>query len=287
MANTHDMGFLQHLVVCPVCKAKLDFSPDLIKCTLCNLQFHQSQKDCFDLLPCHLPENNGGLWEKRQQEMEDWYRNLIVNPTNAYHCFVNDYTPYAPLLATLSGLILDLGGGNGIVRHFLPNNVQYIIIDPSLDWLRIEWLSIADRFPCLKTKPYFVRGVGEYLPFPAHSFDVVLSFWSLNHANHPERVFREVYQVLRSGGRFFVILEDMEPRWVDIIKPTFLGKGVSYAVSIFTQKLRHAISKEKWPLQNDHISIQESDIQKWISQGFEVVKRAWIGQYLTFEFLRV
>jgi SAM-dependent methyltransferase len=219
--------------------------------------------------------------------MEKWYRDLIADPTQASHCFAHDYTPYASLLATLSGCILDVGGGNGIVRHFLPNADQYIVIDPSTDWLGVEWTYLAERFPCLKTRPCFVRGVGEYLPFPTQSFDGVLSFWSLNHANQPERVFREVYRTLRPGGRFLIILEDMEPRWRDITGRAFPSKGIAHMAAIFTQKFLCSLGTRKWPLQHDHIRIREVAIQKWASQGFKIILRAWIGPYLTFELQRI
>lgn len=105
----------------------------------------------------------------------------------------------------------------------------------------------------------------------------MLSFWSLNHANQPEQVFREVRRVLRSGGRFLIVLEDMEPRWHDITNRVFMNKGISYATGIFARKLLCSFGFQMWSLQSDHIRIQESDIQKYISQGFEVMRRAWIS----------
>jgi SAM-dependent methyltransferase len=215
--------------------------------------------------------------------MKEWYRNLIANPEEAVKCFMNDYTPYAPLLAKLSGLILDIGGGNGIVRHFLSDATQYIVIDPNLDWLGAKWANIAEHFPCLKTRPCFIRGIGEYLPFQAHSIDIALSFWSLNHTSQPEKVFCEIYQVLRPGGIFLLVLENMEPRWRDMLSPTFISKGLSYTKGILKKKLSCVLGDQEWPLQTDHIRIRESDILKWISGSFKISWRKWIGEYLTFE----
>ncbi len=280
---------LQNLLVCPLCQAKLNFSHDAISCTSCAQKFSQIGKNCIDLLPHHLVETENELnqWGERQQEMEEWYSELIANPLQAEWCFANDYTPYSDLLSTLSGLILDIGGGTGVVRHFLSQDVQYILLEPSLEWLRTEWKLIAKRYPCMEMRPHFIRGIGEYLPFPSQSFDAVLSFWSMNHANKPEQVFSEVYRVLQPGGRFLVILEEMEPLWRDFGARTYITQGGAHWVRTFIQKLYCSLSIQKWPLQSDHIRIRESEIQQWISGNFEVVRRAWIGQYLTFELQKI
>ncbi|MDR4499235.1 MAG: class I SAM-dependent methyltransferase [Candidatus Scalindua sp.] len=275
--------FLLHILVCPVCKARLEFSPDVIKCTSCKLQIQQFQKSYINLLPLQLIENEGSRWKERQQEMERWYKNLIVNPVDANNCFVYDYTPYIPLLSKLSGRILDVGGGNGIIRQFLPNEAQYIVIEPSLDWLGSEWSSLAKHFPCVKTNPCFIQGIGEYLPFLTNSFDVALSFWSLNHASQPERLIYEVHRVIRQDGLFLVVLEDMEPLWRDIISKVFMKKGILRLSGVLATKFLCSIGFRKWPVQSDHIRIRESDIHKYVSQRFEITRRAWIGQYLTFE----
>jgi SAM-dependent methyltransferase len=273
------------LYVCPVCKGGLRFTPTVISCVSCGLQFFQSRSDCLDLLPHHLFANEESHWGARQQEMEDWYKALIADPTEAYDIFVTDYTPYAPLLARMSGTILDLGGGIGIVRHYLPHDVRYIVIDPSLAWLETKWVSLAEHFPCLKTRPCFVRGIGEYLPFPEHAFDVVLAFWSLNHVSDPERVFREVYRVLRAGGRFLVIFEDMMPTDRDIADQLLLAGRIS-AVNGEPISDKPSLRLQEWSLQSDHIRIQESDIRRWISGRFTVMWRRWMNQYLTFEFCK-
>src|SRR3712207_5896373 len=166
---------LQRLLVCPVCKGSLEFSPGLIRCVSCALRFFQPRNDYFDLLPHHLLENEGDQWRQRQQEMEGWYKDSLgLRPAADHDCFVNEYAPYASLLSTLSGDILDVGGGAGLVREYLVRDIQYIALDPSLSWLEAEWSSLAERFASLETKPQFVRGIGEFLPFPDQAFDAVL-----------------------------------------------------------------------------------------------------------------
>jgi SAM-dependent methyltransferase len=275
---------LQRWLVCPVCKGELEYFPDLIRCQSCSLQFPQSRNDCFDLLPQHLLQNKGKQWEERQQEMKEWYKALIASPAEAKHCFENDYIPHAPLLATLSGKVLDIGGGIGIVQDYLPRNTDYTVIDPDPDWLVVEWTSIAERFPSLEAKSPFVRGVGEYLPFPARAFDAVLALWSLNHVSDPERVFSEVHRVLRLGGRFVVVLEDMPPSWGDIANGTFPASRVAPGGGDPSLEYPAPPSGREWPLQSDHLRIRELDIRVWSSRRFEIAQREWINEYLRFEF---
>ena len=148
--------------------------------------------------------------------MTEWYRDLLATPADAAACFEQDYRVYAGILRTLTGRVLDIGGGNGVVRHYLGATVQYIALEPDLAWLDAPWADLADRFACLATPPFFVRGIGERMPFTDASFDAALGFWSLNHAVDPSAVIAEAARVLRPGGLLLLVLEDMPPRWLDL-----------------------------------------------------------------------
>jgi SAM-dependent methyltransferase len=277
---------LQHLLVCPLCKGTLDFSPEMISCVSCSLELVQSRHNCIDLLPDNVLDNDRSGWRSRQQEMEMWYQELVADPKLAIQSFIDDYTSYASLLATLTGKVLDIGGGNGVIRHYLPESVYYISIDPSMEWFGNRWGAIVESLPCLKTPPLFIRGIGEYLPFPPNCLDAVLAFWSLNHASCPATIFQETYRVLKPAGRLIVTLEDMPPRWLELMTPTFLRCGVPLLAKMITRKILGGLWGKEWPVQGDHIRISESEIQKWITGRFEITHRMWIKTYLTFEFRR-
>jgi len=290
-------GKLQSMLVCPICKHSLAFTDALITCSLCHSEFPQTSPDWVDLLPDHRDVPDEKQWHERQVQMEEWYKGLVSDPRRAGKALMNDYMPHARYLATLSGSVLDIGGGVGLVRHFLPGDTSYIVLDPSLSWLDIEWKSLSECFPCLQTLPDFVRGLGENLPFPAESFDAVLAFWSVNHAKNPPQVMHEVARVLRPGGRFLVVLEDMVPRWRDLLDRQFpaevivedvLGCGGARhekraRLYLMLKRLRAA----GWPLQTDHVRIRESDLLRWIGSEFDVGFRRWAAQFLTFEFRKV
>jgi SAM-dependent methyltransferase len=277
-----DSGFLQALLVCPLCKSTLECSPSLLICTACGTRFPRTRTDCYELL---APHDDQPRWGQRQEMMERWYRDMIATSW-AGTCFINDYAPLRPLLSSYRGTLLDLGGGIGLTRHYLAADVRYVSLDPSLIWLGPEWQKLAGDYPCLTEKPAFVQGTGEAMPFERHAFDAVLALWSLNHVSVPERVFEEVRRVLRPAGRFLVVLEDMEPRWRDVCAHAFRGDGMTDMVQSIAMKLRSVLPGGTWPIQPDHIRILESELQVWASAGLEVHCRAWVGKYLTYEFVR-
>lgn len=61
------------------------------------------------------------------------------------------------------------------------------------------------------------------LPFPADTFDIVLSDWVLEHVKAPAQFLKEVWRVLRKGGSFFfrtpnkhhyvALIARMTPEW--------------------------------------------------------------------------
>ena len=225
---------------------------------------------------------SGVEWAARQQEMEKWYDELLDAPWSR-SCFTNDYGPFRSILESYTGTVLDLGGGAGVTREYLRADVRYLVVDPSLMWLRGEWTTLADELSCLATPPAFVRGTGESLPVRSRAFDVVLAFWALNHASDLPRVFRHVARALRPGGRFLLVLEDMEPTWRDLVRPAMRRCGIASILALAMQKVKAALPGQEWSLQEDHIRIREHDIHRWSAGDFDIAWRAWVGRYLTYE----
>jgi SAM-dependent methyltransferase len=278
--------YLLNLLACPLCKGHLSFSSLEIRCRACDQCFPQKDEGIVDLLPRNLLHNARTDWAERQDMMERWYKDLFA-ASWAGTSLALDYNPYARILSSYSGVILDVGGGAGIVRRYLTACEQYIILDPSLYWRKAAPESIAERFFRLQRKPRFIRGLGEYLPFTDQVFDSVLAFWTINHVSDPKAVFREVWRVVRRGGRFLVALEDMEPTLVDLLRGTLLNFSMAGALRVLGQKCRCTVLTEPWPVANDHLRIIESDVRRWSAPYFEVGLRGWIGRYLTYEFKKL
>ena len=279
---------LRSILVCPLCKGRLDLVAGVIACRSCYLQMPQTRADCLDLLPPQTTAPDLAGWNRRQTTMKRWYQDLLATPGDAASCFEEDYRIYRRLFATLTGRVLDIGGGNGVVRHYLTSAVDYVVLEPDLDWIDGSWAGLADRFPCLAAPPPFIRGVGERLPFSDGSLDAVLALWSLNHAADPAMVVGEAGRVLRPGGLLVLVLEDMPPRWLDLGTPSFLaGRRAAHTARLVVHKLRTSVMGRPWPIQSDHVPISEAELQAWSRKQFELRRRYWAKGYLSFELIRL
>jgi len=88
--------------------------------------------------------------------------------------------------------LLDLGAGAGIVAAMNFRGAAQRVCGIDLD-------------PRVTENPFLDEGRvsdGSRIPYPDHSFDVVISDNVLEHLDEPLAVFREVSRVLRPGGRF-------------------------------------------------------------------------------------
>jgi SAM-dependent methyltransferase len=270
-------------LACPMCQRALTDFGRTLACPGCGRRWPQTG-EFVDLLPADTPETASGAWAARQRAMADSYRDLVADPAHAVLAYRSDLEPCRVRLAGSSGRVLDIGGGNGLVRDVLPRDVDYVSLDPLLEWLDESWNVVADDFPCLRQPLQFVRGVAEHLPFADRTFDTVLSFWSLNHCADPQRAIAEIARVIRLSGRFVLVLEEVEPPWRDLLNRAYVDHRSWTRQRLAWEKLIALV--RGWPLQPDHLRISESDVTRWTSGLFSILVRAWHGSYLTLEFSR-
>lgn len=93
--------------------------------------------------------------------------------------------------------VLDIGSGMGgfLVAAAL-NGMRVVGVEPSADYCRITRLRGLRHGLTARV----IRGVGEALPCPDASFDIVLAQDILEHVRDPDVTMREIKRVLAPGG---------------------------------------------------------------------------------------
>lgn len=106
------------------------------------------------------------------------------------------------VLAEVEGEVLEIGFGTGLNLSYYPEEIHNIITvdnNPGVHKLaqkRIEKSSITVDHRILS---------GENLPMVDHTFDSVVSTWTLCSIEKVEQAVKEIYRVLKPAGKFFFI----------------------------------------------------------------------------------
>lgn len=112
--------------------------------------------------------------------------------------------------------VLDLAGGSGdmsgLLRRHFGNDFDLTIADINADMLQTGLARLTDQgwWPGIE----MVQCPASDLPFADGSFDRVLIAFGLRNFAEPEQALREVYRVLRPGGRLIVLEFSRVEEWL-------------------------------------------------------------------------
>lgn len=130
------------------------------------------------------------------------YGDMVGLPTGALQASLGCGNPLAVAEVHVGETVLDLGSGGGIdvllsARRVGPEGTVYGV-DASLEMLELARRN-ADQAGVANVE--FLHGGIEDVPLPDGCVDVVVSNCVINLSSDKPAVFREIFRVLRPGGR--------------------------------------------------------------------------------------
>jgi SAM-dependent methyltransferase len=110
--------------------------------------------------------------------------------------------------------VLDVGTGTGLIPFALAASgdppASMLGIDISAGMIETARRRLREELAD-DARVRFERMDAEHLELPDASFDVVLSGFALTHVPRPELAMREIFRVLRAGGRLGIALGSRPP----------------------------------------------------------------------------
>lgn len=102
-------------------------------------------------------------------------------------------------------VIVDLGSGRGtdIIKatKYIGKSGKAIGIDLTSEMIEIAKKN-AEKLNIKNAE--FIQGNFEEIPLPDQIADVVISNCAINHAKDKEKIYKEIFRILKNGGRFII-----------------------------------------------------------------------------------
>jgi len=151
------------------------------------------------------------------------------------------------LLPAGTGRALDVGAGRGITSFALACAGWHVhAVEPDVSDL-VGTGAIRSLVKASGQPIEVVQAFGERLPFPDEQFELVVARQALHHARDLQALLRELYRVLRPGGRLIALREHVISRISDLqrfqaIHPLhrFYGGEHAYLLRQYTAAMRAA-----------------------------------------------
>lgn len=166
-----------------------------------------------------------GMWKaffNNTCKPEGWMGRCMVGSMNHAHAALADWG-LEHLPATEPNKIVELGCGGG-------RNIQALLRkypDAAITGLDYSEISVkkARRVNCRELRNgrcRIVQGDVSHIPFGDGMFDIATAFETVYFWPGPTESFREVYRILKPGGRFLIVNEadgenSHDDKWISVI----------------------------------------------------------------------
>jgi ubiquinone/menaquinone biosynthesis C-methylase UbiE len=212
-----DKGVI-NILCCPLCKSSVEFQDSGFLCMNCSTLYPRlviSQKNgreyVFDFRiarPSYCVPLGLTKWRAMQNIYEDVHDGTsCVDNLKLYLQEIDGVRDIYTKQFEIKGSVLDVGGHQGRLRHFLRDAVSmYVSIDPYPDVFKNidSQRNLLKAYPCISDACNFLAASAENLPFIEKSFDWVHMRSVLDHLCDPLVAMKEAYRVLRPGGSILV-----------------------------------------------------------------------------------
>jgi len=234
------------IICCPECGGQLQpgRQNDQIYCSnpACDFTSHREGR-LLDLLPKALDQHQQaenafreGINRQRAEQVSqmnaDQARRYRLLNQITYYAFTSQYFYFRDDFSkqyALQGRGLEIGGAmgqlSGFVKLFYPET-QMVTSDVAPFNITLG-IDLADLLG-FETN-YFVMADAERLPFKPESFDFLCSSGMLHHLGNLPRALQKGYEVLKPGGRWYIINELAIGRMPRAIWNSHLGQKGRWA----------------------------------------------------------
>jgi SAM-dependent methyltransferase len=274
---------LDSVLCCPLCKGSLDSAGGYYSCADCNSRYVETATfggrtyDFRIQRPAYLTPASASRWAKFQAVYEKVADD--VSACDNLQGYLDEIESVRELYEgefQLTGTVLDIGGYQGRLRHYLDEGKVdlYISADPYLESFRDAVKpNLRSAYPCLSVPCNFVPCHAEHLPFAANCFDWVHLRSVVDHLADPYLALKEACRVLKPGGQMLIGLSIMEN--LSAKKSSLMGRlrqkvknaGILATIKALAGKL----------LSDDHnFRLTQVELVDLISTaGFQIEKERW------------